>query len=460
MRLNLKKKLNWHIWPEKDTIQSVYEIVFLFFILGLCFYAYTEMNSVRTISYDIDVACLYSHDSIQKYTLKYEPSVRANIEIKAPMTRNEDFTKKFWSDSSNITINFVPTVFYFPLQDRLNSWGENRYEEAKQDYDFLCPDSLKDLNNEYLCYAKVVRHDIGNNISFLRYNPFYDIYGWDGRNNLRRHQEIDTLKGYKENKTFKIQYSTYSRDSLAMISYFSTNSKVKGYADFNIACGIPKVAVWFLPWKQYVNTMISVPSWFTLEDISQQYYKIKLNSEKIDSISLRIDFCGVTEFSHISPEPDEKGMSYIVFSDTKKINRILCNGLEFHAGFKELSNMQQIRLFLLTSIMAGIVIIIVVFFIIGFYKFFRLFKPIEQKKQYFFIIFKIIFGFVVYTFLYWYVVLIAFPNLSGILYNMITIPLTLLILWIIFETKWEKKICYIIRDKILKKNKSGIKEKK
>lgn len=447
MNFNLKKKINWHIWPEKDTIQSVYEIVFLLFILGLCFYAYTEMNTVRTVSFDIDVACLHSQDTIKLDTFKYKSSVRAHIQIKAPMSRNEDFVKKFSSDSSNITISFVPTVFFENLQNKVFSLYESEYEEAKQDYDFLCPDSLKDLNNEYLCYAKVVRHDIGNNISLFRYNPFYEIYGWDGLHNLRNNLKIDTLIGYKKNKTFGIQYSTYSKDSMAMINYYSTKNR-EGYTNYGISCGIPKVTVWFLPWKQYINTMISVPNWFTLEDISQQYYKIQLKSEKIDSISLRIDFCGVTEFSHMIPEPDERGMSYIVFSDTKKINRILTNGLEFHASFKELSNMQQIRLFLLTSIMAGIVIIIVVFFILGFYKFFRTFKPIEHKKRFTFILFKILFGVVAYTFLYWFIVLKVFPSLSGVLYNIITIPLTLMVLWLLFETKWKKKLYYKIRDKI------------
>ena len=447
MNLNLKKKINWHIWPEKDTIQSVYEIVFLLFILGLCLYVYTEMNTVRTVSFDINVACLHSHDTIKIDTLKYEPSVSADIQIKAPMTQNEDFEEKFSSDSSNIMVSLVPTVLYRNLQDRLFSLYRNEYEEARQDFDFLCPDSLKELNNEYLCYTKVVRHDIGNNVSFFRYNPFYEIYGWDEPHNSRKDLSIDTIRGYKEYKTFAIRYGTHSKDSIAIINYLSTNKR-NDYGNINLNCGIPKVAVWFLPWKQYVNTMISVPNWFTLEDISQQYYKIQLKSEKIDSISLRIDFCGVTEFSHMIPEPDERGMSYIVFSDTKKINRILINGLEFHASFKELSNMQQIRLFLLTSIMAGIVIIIVVFFIIGFYKFFRTFKPIEHKKQFTFILFKILFGVVAYTFLYWFIVLKVFPPLSVVLYNIITLPLTLMILWLLFETKWKKKLYYKIRDKI------------
>ena len=107
------------------------------------------------------------------------------------------------------------------------------------------------------------------------------------------------------------------------------------------------------------------PGWFRLEDISQAYYDVKLNSVMIDSIVLTFDFVGATTFSKMSPEPDEITMSSITFSDPEKMLDIRLHGLKFHARFVELENRQYIRLFAITAIMGGMVTIFLALFIIG-----------------------------------------------------------------------------------------------
>ena len=87
-----------------------------------------------------------------------------------------------------------------------------------------------------------------------------------------------------------------------------------------------------------------------LYDISQCYYHLTLNMTRYSSKrSLSLDFGGATEFSHMDPEPDKITMSGIVFTDSLKIDQIGHNGLWMHAKFKQLENIQIIRMFAVTT---------------------------------------------------------------------------------------------------------------
>lgn len=97
------------------------------------------------------------------------------------------------------------------------------------------------------------------------------------------------------------------------------------------------------------NPLVS-PNWYSLFDISQSYFDIKLLGESIDSITLKFDFVGATDFSQMDPKPDAIDMSSITFSDPVKIAQIKKNGLMFHAHFKEKDGVQKIRLFAITAL--------------------------------------------------------------------------------------------------------------
>lgn len=96
------------------------------------------------------------------------------------------------------------------------------------------------------------------------------------------------------------------------------------------------------------------PRWLAMEDISQMYYTIQLDvPRQKDSIDLTIDFVGATEFLDILPEPDERSLSCIRYTDQNKIRKIANNGgLKVYCKFPEMENVQELRLFLLTTIIA------------------------------------------------------------------------------------------------------------
>ena len=95
---------------------------------------------------------------------------------------------------------------------------------------------------------------------------------------------------------------------------------------------------------------------FSYHDISQSNYFIKLNLpsyKKRDG--LKIDFGGATDFSPIYPTPDRIEMSSIFYDDVEKLKIIADRGLMFNAKFRELENLQMIRLFFITTLLGFLI---------------------------------------------------------------------------------------------------------
>ena len=104
-------------------------------------------------------------------------------------------------------------------------------------------------------------------------------------------------------------------------------------------------------------------------------------------MNIKIDFKGASEFSRIFPEPDEIGLSYIIYNNPNKINLLKQDGIEFLVKFKDLEGVQQIRLFAMTGIMGGLFTVLIFFLFLYPTKIFRQYKVIrnqmedEKKKQ-------------------------------------------------------------------------------
>lgn len=79
-------------------------------------------------------------------------------------------------------------------------------------------------------------------------------------------------------------------------------------------------------------------------------------SERIGS--LRFYYRGLTEFSSVSPVPDEITMNSIVFTDSIKLAQIRYEGLEFHTKFPEMENKQQARMFAVTTVLTLLVTLV------------------------------------------------------------------------------------------------------
>ncbi len=124
------------------------------------------------------------------------------------------------------------------------------------------------------------------------------------------------------------------------------------------------------------NTSIDKPSILNLFDISQCYYNIRIHSETIDSIYLVVNFTGANEFTFVESKPDEVDCQQLIWN----LKRVQSNpphswykgGKEhilFHVKSKELENKQNARVFFVSAVLSGLIILFLAFIIILVYRF-------------------------------------------------------------------------------------------
>ena len=98
---------------------------------------------------------------------------------------------------------------------------------------------------------------------------------------------------------------------------------------------------------------------FTAEDISRAVEVLWIDGlrrgSEINISTLTYDYIGPAEFSDMYPEPDRREVSKIIFTDSTKLSHIAQNGLRFHVKFPDMENIQQMRMFVITLILGGVI---------------------------------------------------------------------------------------------------------
>lgn len=103
----------------------------------------------------------------------------------------------------------------------------------------------------------------------------------------------------------------------------------------------------------------------SLEDISKIVEIVEIGYSYLDSTkyagtwalvdSLEIDYVGPAEFSEaIDPQPDKKTLSSIIYTDKDKIRQIGLNGLKYHVNFPDMENIQEAKIFIVSSLLTGL----------------------------------------------------------------------------------------------------------
>lgn len=108
--------------------------------------------------------------------------------------------------------------------------------------------------------------------------------------------------------------------------------------------------------NDYSATSLDKPNFFiTAEDFSKLVEEIRLDSIGSKEIHrLDIDYKGAAEFGFLRPAPDSMTISSIHYSNPEKIDQIAKDGLKYQVRFPELENMQEIRIFFATMLLAGL----------------------------------------------------------------------------------------------------------
>lgn len=344
----LKNGWSWHFFPNPNELNLKSAVEFLFYliitILLLFVFYYWHKVPERNVVLCIDK--IHSNHIVPK-----DSSVlfSADICLNIPMTNRES--------EDNCGLKYDLTY--------------NNSEISKSKYDSIIG-NRKDCilhypnKNDSLLYEKVrpsnhlskladflkSHSDLGNK------NVFYYAYGYN-TSFLNSYASKPTTR-YKANKYFDCEDSCHIFSYIESTRYYFCRCEFYMVDDSNLA---------FL--ASSPRGELGGPIWYRFEDISQSYYNVRIVSSSMDSLTLKLDFRGVVDFSNMIPEPDIKGMGFIEFHDQAKLRQIESNGLQFHAKFKELENMQTVRLLGVTTVLGGIIIIFVAIFFIGLYHFMK-----------------------------------------------------------------------------------------
>ena len=114
------------------------------------------------------------------------------------------------------------------------------------------------------------------------------------------------------------------------------------------------------------NTPYSRPKLYSLFDISQSYIKIHVKTNTIDEIRLALDFDGATEIDDVRHMADTVLSSRIVYN----ISNVNATDSEIliYTRFKDLENMQSLRLFAVSSVIGGLIMVFIAFLVIYLYR--------------------------------------------------------------------------------------------
>lgn len=410
---------DWHFWPDSEQlkIDSAYKIGFLSLLLFLGLYIYEQFNEVRVVNADIKAACLdrniyynvQDSDSIYRYR-KISGSAMAEIIVRLPMTNREEEIHRYQKDTLpnliNITfykdtskyyyddvnrhiyyfnklsskglrdslsknvyeiierekkINKLQALNFLGVQNSISNWGWNIDSPTlKAKFDSVTKNKASDTIKHPLFYSSekiYIKENVFNKNLAIRFNDLETLI-------------LDTFPRHNSDSIIKYIVQTHGKDKLSKYiesECFYSNSHKEVIPE-------NKVEHEYRVESPFHSPILGNPGWFALEDISQQYYNLNIKTLGLDSLILKVDFVGAADFSKMSPMPDEIDMNSISFYSRSKLIEIERHGLTFHVAFKELQNKQNIRLFFLTSIIGGIIIILIVFLIMVIHILFKKYK--------------------------------------------------------------------------------------
>lgn len=345
-RINSKLSFNWLFNEREVSLKSGLCLLIYFVLLIGCVYLFYLCSKVPTREFDVKVEEIKSDWNSKEQAVYSE--LHADIYLTIPMTMQKD---KLELDNGVFSYN----IYHKTTLDTLFTSVFDRYFYYLEKYPYKA-DSLKYRNYElfaYLNHREERKAEFANELSII-------CSEIDNDANIE-----DTLK----RNIFLVDFTQKTNEGYSLL--FSPNKIYKEYSNGKSIMetsgesdSIRIKNIWCLNTNILSGTntqnygAINTPSWINLSDISQGYYSIKLSSAKIDDIYLNIDFCGVSQFSVLSPIPDEITMSRIRYTDKEKIDKIKRDGLVFHVSFPEMQNKQKVREFTLSGAMSVLLTLI------------------------------------------------------------------------------------------------------
>lgn len=117
---------------------------------------------------------------------------------------------------------------------------------------------------------------------------------------------------------------------------------------------------------RFSNAPYSRPKLYSLFDISQSYIRCRVKTNTIDHIRLAFYFEGATEVDDVKVAADTIFGSSVIYN-IRNVNETDSEIL-IYARFKDLENMQSLRLFVVSSLIGGLIMVFVGFLVIYAYR--------------------------------------------------------------------------------------------
>lgn len=132
---------------------------------------------------------------------------------------------------------------------------------------------------------------------------------------------------------------------------------------------------------RFSNAPYSRPKLYSLFDISQSYFRCRVKTNTIDNIRLAFYFEGATDVDDVKVAADTIFGSSVIYN-IRNINETDSEIL-IYARFKDLENMQSLRLFVVSSLIGGLVMMFVGFLVIFLYRVVRQVRddrPLNERE--------------------------------------------------------------------------------
>ena len=321
-------------------------------------YAKRVIGSDTADSLHLSVKMDYGLNVTKKYKKGFKPGIELWIDIPDSWRHNDSLkayeTHAFENPATGVIINYDPESIVRTLAEKSSDFGNDVFMKDVMSIfqidmvESYPPRTIFKSNpiDSFSIYRSVVSQAIGN----YKYKE-------------------------QEGKRCAINYVTYNKtDEITGLESFCSKC-LYAVADTGLNRAV------FIP----STKLLTRPSLFSDYDISQEYFKFTIDLPSSgEKTLLEIDFGGATEFSNIYPTPDLVSMSAIGYNDPEKINIIKYRGLWFHAKFKQMENVQILRMFIVTTCFGFFVAL----FFSSFFKWLKLWSrryrmtlALEKKKE-------------------------------------------------------------------------------
>lgn len=128
------------------------------------------------------------------------------------------------------------------------------------------------------------------------------------------------------------------------------------------------------------STGITRPKWYSLYDISQSYFNVIIHTYTIDSLNATFDFVGATDFYEFDNTLHSSKITASKIEYQCPIQH-MDNEIKLYLRFKDLENIQTVRIVVVSAILGGLVTIFLAFIIIFIYRLYRYHKLNSIKPQ-------------------------------------------------------------------------------